>query len=76
MDFVTGFPNTPREFDPVWVIIDILAKSAQFIPMKICFPLQRLVEIYISVIVKLHGILSNIVSDSDLIFPSMFWESF
>lgn len=45
-----------------------MIKSAHFIPLKINYPLQKLAEGYISEIVKLHGIPSNIISDRDLRF--------
>lgn len=50
MDFATGLPNTPRESDSIWVIVDRLTKSAHFIPIKISFSLQGLAEIYILVL--------------------------
>ncbi|XP_050908927.1 uncharacterized protein LOC127122669 [Lathyrus oleraceus] len=53
----------------------ILTKSAHFIPMKINYSLQKLAELYIDEIVKLHGIPSSIVSDRDPRFTSRFWES-
>lgn len=74
MDFVTGFSNTPRESNEIWVIRDILTKLSHFIPIKIDFSLQKMVEIYIRVIVKLHGIPSSIVSARDPRFMSRFWE--
>lgn len=75
MDFVTSLPNTPREFDMTWVIVDRLTKSPHFIPIKISFSLYKVSEIYIVVVVKLYGISSSIVSDRDLRFMSRFWES-
>ncbi|XP_050919640.1 uncharacterized protein LOC127137200 [Lathyrus oleraceus] len=65
MDFVTGLPNTAKGNDVIWVVMNRLAKSAHFIPVKISFSLQKLAEIYISIIVKLHGIPSSIFSDRD-----------
>ena len=75
MDFVTGLPNTPRGHDAIWVVVDRLTKSAHFILINISFPLQKLAEIYIRVIVKLHGVPLSIVSDRDPRFTSRFWES-
>lgn len=75
MDFVTGLSNTLRGFDLIWVIVDRMTKSAHFIPIKISFSLQKLDEIYILVIVKLHGFPSSIVSDRDLRFTSRFWDN-
>ncbi|XP_050909166.1 uncharacterized protein LOC127122937 [Lathyrus oleraceus] len=65
MDFVIGLPNTPKGSDIIWVIIDKLTKTAHFISIKISFLLQRLAEIYIDNIMKLHGIPSYIVFDRD-----------
>lgn len=75
MDFVTGLPNTAKGNDAIWVVVDRLTKLAHFIPIKIIFSLQKLAEIYISIIVKLHGIPSSIVSDKDPRFTSRFWGS-
>lgn len=75
MDFGTGFPNTLRGSDSILVIVDRLTKSTYFILIKTSFSLQRLAEIYISIVVKLHGIPSSMVLDRDLRFTSRFWES-
>lgn len=75
MDFVIGLLNTPRGSDSIWVIVNRLTKSAHFIWIKFHFLLQRLVEIYISTVVKLHGILSSIVYERDPRFTYNFWES-
>ena len=75
MDFVTGLPNTVKGYDSIWVIVDRLTKSAHFIPINITYPVAKLAEIYVSVIVKLHGIPMSIVSDRDPRFTSEFWKS-
>jgi hypothetical protein len=41
MDFVTSFPNTPRGYDAIWVIVDRLTKSAHFILINITFPMSQ-----------------------------------
>lgn len=76
MDFVTRLSNTQRGFDAIWVIVDRLTKSAHFIPINISFPLQKVANIYIRVIMKLHGVSSSVVSNRDSRFASSFWESF
>ena len=65
MDFVTGFPLTQKKHDPVWVIVDWLTKSAHFIPIRLDYSMDRLAELYVSEIVRLHGIPLSIVSDND-----------
>ena len=74
MDFVTRLSSTLRGHDAIWVIVDRLTKSAHFIPIDISFPVSRLAEIHIRVIVKLHGVPSSVVSDKDPRFTSDFWE--
>ena len=33
MVFVVGLPRSRRQHDSIWVIVEILSKSAQFIPL-------------------------------------------
>lgn len=73
MDFVLGLPKTSKG-DSIWVIVDILTKSAHFLLMKINYSLQKLCEMYIDEIVRLHGIPSSILFDRDSRFTSRFWE--
>ena len=73
MDFVSDFPLTQRKHDTVWVIVDILTKSAHFIPVQHNYSMD-LAEHYVSEIVRLHGILLLVVSDRDPRFTSRFWK--
>ena len=72
MDFVTASPRTPSGYEVVWVIIDRLMKSAHFIPLRVGYSLEKLAQLYIKEIVRLHGVLMDIVSDRDLRFVSRF----
>ncbi|KAL2243599.1 UNVERIFIED_CONTAM: Transposon Tf2-12 polyprotein [Sesamum indicum] len=75
MDFVMGLPRTFRKHDAIWVIVDRLTKSAHFLPVRITDSLDKLAGLYISEIVRLHGVPVSIVSDRDPRFTSRFWES-
>ncbi|KAL2250302.1 UNVERIFIED_CONTAM: Retrovirus-related Pol polyprotein from transposon [Sesamum indicum] len=75
MDFVVGLPRTFRKHDAIWVIVDRLTKSAHFLPVRITDSLDKLAGLYISEIVRLHGVPISIVSDRDPRFTSRFWES-
>ncbi|KAL0293289.1 UNVERIFIED_CONTAM: Transposon Ty3-I Gag-Pol polyprotein [Sesamum calycinum] len=75
MDFVVGLPRTLRKHDAIWVIVDRLTKSAHFLPIRLGNSLDKLVELYVSEIVRLHGVPVSIVSDRDPRFTSCFWES-
>ncbi|KAA3466439.1 integrase [Gossypium australe] len=65
MDFVTGLPLTPKKKDVVWVVDGRLTKSTHFIPLA---------KLYISEIVRLHGVPVSIISDRDPRFTSRFWK--
>ena len=72
MDFVSGFPLTQRKHDSVWIIADRLTKSAHFLQIRLDYSMDRLAELYVSEIVKLHGNPLSIVSDRDPQFMSRF----
>ena len=73
MDFVVGLPLTRRKHDLVWVVVDRLTKSAHFLPVRTDYSLDKLTELYIKEIVRLHDILVSIISDRDPRFTLRFW---
>ena len=73
MDFVVGLPLIGRRHDSVWVVVDRLTKSAHFLPVRTDYSLDKLAELYIKEIVRLHGIPVSIISDRDPRFTSRFW---
>ena len=75
MDFVTGLPRTRRQHDAIWVIVDRLTKSAHFLPVSNDDPLDKLAQLYVEEIVRLHGVPISIVSYRDPRFTSRFWSS-
>ena len=74
MDFVYGFPLTQKKHDLVWVIVDRLIKPAHFLPVRLDNSMDRLAELYVNEIVRLHGIPLSIVSDHNPQFTSRFWK--
>ena len=75
MDFVVGLSRCQSGYDAIWVIVDRLTKSAYFLPMKNSDSIEKLVELYLKEIVRLHGTPVSIVSDRDPWFTSRFWPS-
>jgi hypothetical protein len=75
MDFVSGLPRASSGQDAAWVIVDRLTKTAHFLPIRMTYSMDRLAELYIKEIVRLHGIPVSIVSDRDPRFTSRFWRS-
>ena len=65
MDFVSSFPLTQRKHDAIWVIVDRLTKSAHFLPIRLDYSMDRLADLYLNEIFRLHGIPVSIVSDRD-----------
>ena len=76
MDFVGGMPHTSRGFDSIWVIVDLLTKSAYFIPIRVSYSAERIARVYIHEGVRLHGVPVSIISDRGSQFTSSFWRAF
>ncbi|KAK8510296.1 hypothetical protein V6N12_073367 [Hibiscus sabdariffa] len=74
MDFVTGLPLTPSKKNSVWVIVDRFTKCAHFLPVHTTDTADKLAELYIREIVRLHGVPKSIVSDRDSKFTARFWD--
>jgi hypothetical protein len=74
MNFIVGLPRTQSGYDSIWVIMDRLTEVANFIPVKTTYSGPHLVELYMSRIVCLHGLLKKIVYDRGTQFTSKFWE--
>ena len=75
MDFVTHLPWSTKGHDSVWVIVDKLTKCAHFLPMNKKWSMDKLVELYVREMVRLHGVPESIVSNRDPRFTSWFWQS-
>ena len=75
MDFITKLPRTPSGFDSIWVIVDLLTKSAHFLPIREDYKMEKLVQLYIKEIVARHGATVSIISDGDSRFTSRFWQA-
>jgi len=74
MDFVTHLPRSVKGHDAIWVIVDRLTKCAHFLPINLRMSMDKLAELYIREIVRLHGVPASIVSDRDPRFTSRFWQ--
>ena len=54
--------------------MDRLTKSAHFLPVQLNYSMDRLAELYVSEIIRLHGIPVSIVFDCDPRFTSRIWK--
>ena len=76
MDFVVDLPKTRRQHDSLWVIVEMMTKSAHFIPMKSTYRAEDYARLYIDEIMRWHGIPLSIISDRESQSTSHFWRSF
>jgi hypothetical protein len=74
MNFIVGLPMTARKFDSIWVIVDRLSKSTQFIPVHTNYNVYKYAGIYITRVLCLHGVLKTIISDRGSQFVARFWD--
>jgi hypothetical protein len=74
MDFIVGLPRTSRGYNSICVIVDRLTKSVHFILVSTTYRVRQYAELYISYIVRYHGIPKTIISDRWSIFVARFWE--
>lgn len=76
MDFITGLPHTPRRYDSIWVIVDRLTKSTDFLLVRTTYTAEDYARLYIKEIVRLHDVPVSIISDRGAQFMMNFWWSF
>jgi hypothetical protein len=74
MDFVTGLPKTPRNFDAILVFTDKLTKMIHLCPTTTtCTALEAAVLLRDNVI-RLHGLPRALVSDRDKVFRAKLYQ--
>jgi hypothetical protein len=73
MDFVEGLP-TSRGKNVIMVVVDRLTKYTHFIPLSHPYTVQKIVDLFMEHIVKLHGPPASIVTDRDKKFTSALWK--
>lgn len=71
MDFIVDLPCRLGGCDLIWVFMDRLTKLTHFLPIKTTYKVIHLTRLFIVEIVRLHGVLTSIMSDR-----KMFWKAF
>jgi hypothetical protein len=61
IDFITKLPRTVKQLDSIMVVLDKLAKTAYFIPMKTTHKAVNIGENYMNKVPRLHGVPKEIV---------------
>ena len=75
MDFIMGLPLSASKKNAIWTIVDRLTKSAHFLPIHDTWGTERLAQLYVKEIVRLHGLPKDIVPDRDRRFQARFWQA-
>ncbi|TYJ96331.1 pol protein [Cucumis melo var. makuwa] len=74
MEFITELFRTLKGYTVIWVVVDRLTKSAHFVPGKSTYTASKWGQLYMTEIVRLHGVPVSIVFDRDARFTSKFWK--
>jgi hypothetical protein len=75
IDFVVGLSLTSHRHNSILVIVGKLTKSAHFILVRDTYDVTNVACVFVSEVIRLHGIPKKIISDKDSRFPSRFWKS-
>jgi hypothetical protein len=73
LDFIEGLPKSKGK-NVILVVVDRLTKYAHFLPLAHPYTAQKVADLFIDNICKLHGPPSVIVSDRDTVFTSVIWK--
>jgi hypothetical protein len=68
MDLIVGFPLTVRRHDLIFLVVDTLTKSAHFILVHTTYHALDIDIVFISDIVRLHGLPKRIISNRGSMF--------
>ena len=76
MEYLTGYPTTKHKHDEILVVVDIFSKMDIFIPCKKTKTTQQTSHLFFEHVWKHYGlILTNAISDRDVIFVNIFWNT-
>jgi hypothetical protein len=73
MDFIEGLPKSQGK-DVILVAVDRLTKYAHFLALSHPYNVQKIADLFMNNIVKLHGLPASIISNKDIIFTSNLWK--
>ena len=75
MDFITNLPTSNKGNDCILVIVDTFTKYVNIIPCKTAINAVEVAQLFFDNIVCQFGLPNKIISDRDVKFTSLFWQS-
>lgn len=73
MDYIVGLPQS-HGYTTIMVVVDRLSKYAHLGALPTGFDAPKVVKLFVSTVVKLHGFPDKLLTDRDPIFVSDFWN--
>ena len=74
VDFIVQLPLTKSGNTRIVVIVDRLSKMVHLVATPTAFTAHDMAKLYMHAVVRLHGMVREIVSDRDTLFTSEFWQ--
>jgi hypothetical protein len=68
MEFIVGLSLTTRRHNSIFMVVDTLTKSAHFIHVHMTYQVPDIDRVFISDIVRLHGVPKWIISNRGSVF--------
>ncbi|GKB96081.1 putative reverse transcriptase domain-containing protein [Tanacetum coccineum] len=75
MDFITKLPRSSSGYDTIWVIVDMLTKSAYFLAIREDYKMEKLSKKYIDEIVARHEVPVSVIFYRGGRFTLRFWQA-
>lgn len=73
LDFIKELPKVGSKL-VILTVVDPFSKYCHFIPLAHPYTAETIAKVFFTEIVRLHGILTYVVSNRDLVFTSTFWR--
>ena len=73
MDIIKGIPKSNGK-SIILVVVNQLSKYAHFGSLAHPYKAAIMVQLFMDIIFKLHGMLEKFISDHDRTFTSHFWQ--